>query len=77
MEWIKAKYDRLLLGLFGIIALLVGILLVSKVLGFKDNFPKRGEMVEKSNFGTDESGKKLEAAKALLTAEVKVVLGRA
>ena len=72
MEWIKAKYDRLLLGLFGIIALLVGGLLVSKVLGFNSNFPKRGDMVEKSNFGTDEATRKLEAAKSLLTAEAKV-----
>ena len=73
MEWIKAKYDRLLLGLFGIIALLVGGLLVSKVLGFKSsNFKPRPDPVERSEFGTDASGKKLEAAKALLTQEAKV-----
>ncbi len=72
MDWIKAKYDRLLLGLLGVIALLVGGLLVSKVLGFKGNFAKRPDMVEKSNFGTDEAGKKLEAAKALLAAEAQV-----
>lgn len=34
MEWIKAKYDRLLL-VFGVIALLVGGLLVTKVVGSK------------------------------------------
>jgi len=73
MEWIKAKYDRLLVGLFGIIALLVGGLLVSKVLGFKNsNFKTRPDPVERNEFGTDASGKKLDAARALLTQEVKV-----
>ncbi len=73
MEWIKAKYDRLLLGFFGIIALLVGGLLVSKVMGFKSaNFKSRPDVVEKNDFGTDAAGTRLEAAKALLSAEAKV-----
>ena len=73
MDWIKAKYDRLLLGLFGVIALAVGAWLVSQVLGFKSaNFKTRPKVEEKSNFGTDEAGKKLDAAKALLAAEAKV-----
>ncbi len=73
MEWIKAKYDRLLLGFFGIIALLVGGLLVSKVMGFKSaNFKSRPDVVEKNDFGTDAAGTKLKAAASLLTAEAKV-----
>lgn len=73
MEWIKAKYDRLLLGLFGIIALVVGGFLVMKVLGFKStHFKARPDPVERNQFGTDTSGKKLEAAKALLAQEAKV-----
>jgi hypothetical protein len=38
MDWIKTKYDRLLLGLFGVIALAVGGLLLVKVMGWKGQF---------------------------------------
>lgn len=38
MDWIKTKYDRLLLGLFGVIALAVGGLLLIKVMGWKGQF---------------------------------------
>jgi|GEM_PF-4901050 len=67
MEWIKSKYDRLLLGLFGVIALLIGGLLLSKVLGFKGQFPRRADPPERSDFGTTDALKKLELAKTRLT----------
>jgi len=38
MDWIKTKYERLLLGLFGVIALAVGGLLLMKVLDWKSQF---------------------------------------
>ena len=66
MEWIKSKYDRLLLGIFGVIALLIGGLLLSKVLGFKGQFPRRADPKEQSDFGTTDALKKLELAKTVL-----------
>lgn len=66
MEWIKANYDRLLLGILGIIALVLGVLLLMKIIGFKQHFPHRPEPVERSDFGTDDASKRLELAKARL-----------
>src|SRR5262245_18296894 len=77
MEWIKAKYDRLLLGVLGAIALIVGGWLVMKVMGFKStNFPQRGEPSIKTDFGTTDAVKKLEAANTRLAepAHVKAPL---
>jgi hypothetical protein len=70
MEWIKAKYDRLLLGVLGVVSLLVGGMLLMKVLGFnKENFPPRPEPTLRSDFGASESTAKLEAAKTSLATE--------
>jgi hypothetical protein len=74
MEWLKSKYDRLLLGLFGVIALIIGGMLLMKVLTFKStNFKPRVEPPIKSEFGTDVAVKKLAAAKTRLSepAEMK------
>ncbi|HEX2746583.1 MAG TPA: Amuc_1099 family pilus-like system protein [Verrucomicrobiales bacterium] len=52
MEWIKAKYDRLLLGVFGVIALLLGGFLLMKVMKFGSQFPKNvGPPTLRSDFG--------------------------
>jgi hypothetical protein len=73
MEWIKAKYDRLLLGVFGVIAILLGGLLTMKALGFKKtNFPRREDPEIRVNFGTDDAGKKIEAAKTGLAEVVEI-----
>jgi hypothetical protein len=72
MEWIKAKYDRLLLGICGVIALLVGGLLVMNVMGFKKQFPQRDEPKPKTDFGTTDALKSLEAAKARLAEVVAI-----
>lgn len=66
MEWIKAKYDRLLLGIFGAIALLVGGLLIMKVLGFKSQFGTYTPPILRSDFGKGEGGKLVDAAKTRL-----------
>lgn len=73
MEWIKAKYDRLLLGFFGVIAILLGGLLTMKALSFKKtNFPRREDPEIRTNFGTDDAGKKIDAAKAGLAEVVEI-----
>jgi hypothetical protein len=73
MEWIKAKYDRVLLGVFGVIALLTGGLLTMKALGFKSsNFPRRDEPEINMNFGEAGGGKIVDAEKVLAEAvEIK------
>lgn len=80
MEWLKAKYDRLLLGLFGALAVLTGGLLISKVLGFAQQFPAEDEVRQNANFGEDTSSTRVDAALARLaeTAEFKppVVKGK-
>lgn len=72
MDWIKAKYDRLLLGLFGVIALLIGGLLLMKVMGFKSNFPKREDPKLRTDFGTTDAAKALDSTKGRLVEVVKV-----
>jgi hypothetical protein len=72
MEWIKAKYDRLLLGVFGVIAVIVGGLLLMKVLGFKGNFPNRPVAEEKSDFGTTKAGEQIKDALEALKKETVV-----
>jgi hypothetical protein len=62
MEWLKAKYDRLLLGTFGTVALLAGGLLVSKVLGFNSQFAPEDEVRQNANFGEDKSAERVDAA---------------
>ena len=67
MDWIKAKYDRVLLGLFALIALLVGGLLLMKTLGWKSQFPKaQAAAAERNDFGTDNAGHKIADALARL-----------
>jgi hypothetical protein len=63
MEWIKEKYDRLLLGVFGVIALLVGGLLVMKVFGFKGQFPRETPPVLRSDFGKEQEEKQAKQVK--------------
>jgi hypothetical protein len=72
MEWIKAKYDRLLLGVFGVIAVIVGGLLLMKVLGFKGNFPNRPVAEDKANFGTNKAGDQIKDALEALKKEAVV-----
>lgn len=67
MEWIKAKYDRLLLGVFGIIAVVVGGLLVMKEMSFRKQFPVRPDPPERNeDKGSKDSADKLAAAEVRL-----------
>ncbi len=72
MDWIKAKYDRLLLGVFGVIAILVGGLLIVKVLGFKNQFSADRPHDPKEDFGKDDKSG-IAAAKVQLAAPAAFV----
>lgn len=66
MEAIKTKYDRVLLGLCALIAIVIGILLILKLMSFKDQFaapPKAAK--EAADFGTDKAADTIKAAEAL------------
>lgn len=68
MEAIKTKYDRVLLGLCSIIALVTGAMLIFKILSFQDQFtapPKAGK--ETAELGADKSADLQKAATALTT----------
>ena len=67
MDWIKAKYDRLLLGVFGVVAVATGGLLISKVLGFSSQFPAEEDVRPNANFGTDDTAARVDAAITRLT----------
>jgi hypothetical protein len=54
MNWIKANYDRLLLGVFGIMALLIGLLLSFKAFtaaGEAEETVPKGEVTDRYNPG--------------------------
>ena len=73
MDWIKAKYDRVLLGFCGVAALAVGGLLLMNTLGWKKQFPALNNAAgNRSDFGTTDSGKRVESALTQLKAEAKV-----
>ena len=73
MDWIKAKYDRVLLGFCGVAALAVGGLLLMNTLGWKKQFAAlSGEAGNRSDFGTSDSGKRVESALTQLKAEAKI-----
>ncbi len=72
MEWIKAKYDRLLLGICGVIAVATGGLLLMKVLGFKGEFPNRPVAELKEDFGTTKAGDQIKDALKALKEEATV-----
>ena len=66
MEAIKTKYDRLLLGLCALAALIVGALLILKIIGFRDQFtvpPKATK--ELADLGTDKTADVEKAVTAL------------
>ena len=70
MESLKTKYDRILLGLCALTALVIGALLLLKTLSFKDQFaapPKPSK--ELSDLGTDKSADAVQAL-AVLSKEV-------
>jgi hypothetical protein len=66
MEWIKEKYDRLLLGVFGVIALLLGGFLLMRVLKWKGQFPPSIPPILHSDFGKGDAGDHLTKAKTRL-----------
>lgn len=68
MEAIKTKYDRILLGLCALIALVIGAMLILKILSFNSNFsapPKPGK--ELADLGADKSEDVAKALTALGT----------
>ena len=72
MEWIKAKYDRLLLGFCGLIALVIGGWLLLSVLSWKKQFPNRPAPELREEFGTLDAGQKVSDALAALKAPALV-----
>ena len=71
MEAIKTKYDRILLGLCALTAIVIGALLLMKILTFKDQFtapPKPSK--ELADLGADKSANATQAIE-LLPKEVK------
>jgi hypothetical protein len=77
MEWIKAKYDRVLLGLCGLIALIIGAILLMKVLGWKKSVATpQSSLEERNDFGTNDASTRVTAALTRLqeVAEVKAPL---
>ena len=71
MEAITTKYDRILLGLCALIAIVIGALLLVNILTFNDQFtapPKAGK--ELADLGTDKS---TEAAQAKEVLEKEVI----
>ena len=71
MEAIKTKYDRILLGLCALIALVIGAMLIWNILSFSSQFtapPKVGE--KPADMGADKSA---DIAKALTVLETNVV----
>jgi hypothetical protein len=75
MEWIKAKYDRLMLGVFGLIALVLGGIFAMDALSFKKtNFPPRPDVEDKKNFGTTDAAEAtLKTATDALAANSEIV----
>jgi hypothetical protein len=68
MEAIKTKYDRILLGLCALTAIVIGALLLLKITSFKDQFappPKPGK--ELANLGPENSAEAVKALEALNT----------
>lgn len=66
MEAIKTKYDRILLGLCALTAIVIGALLLLNIFTFKDQFsapPKSGK--ELADLGTDKSAEAVQALEAL------------
>lgn len=73
MEWIKAKYDRLLLGFCGLVALIIGGLLLMNAVGWKSRFPKPSDSAgNRANFGASDSGTAVEKALVRLKAPAVV-----
>jgi len=72
MEWIKAKYERLLLGICGLIAVITGGWLLMCVLGWKKEFPNRPPAELKENFGTNKAGDQIKDALETLTKEAVI-----
>jgi hypothetical protein len=72
MEWIKAKYDRLLLGLFGLIALAMGAMILIDVLGFKKQFASKKADGAGASFGAAGPTAVVEAASAMLKQAVEI-----
>jgi hypothetical protein len=63
MEWIKAKYDRLLLGFCGLVALIVGGLLLMNAVSWKKQFSSTTAGAgDRENFGTTDAGAVIDSA---------------
>lgn len=68
MEAIKTKYDRILLGLFALIAIVIGAYTLMKALSFKDQFTPPGKAgKETADLGPVQSDLVAQAATSLTT----------